>query len=104
MHELKAKISARYGTVHRFCQATGLPRSTVYQVLAGTYAGDVEGHKRRIQLALDGDSTSGMLERVAGAIGREACRRCHAGPRRCDVCQELFESQARAVLELGVWS
>ena len=102
MHDdILARIRARHGTVHRFCLAAGIGRSTVYQVLAGRYAGNTARQLRRIEAALANQMEAGRMAQVAEAIQAVACARCAAGPmRRCDACRELFLAQAQAVLEV----
>ena len=53
-HELKRAILARYKSIHAFCrQHPELKRSTVYQVLAGKYAGHAGRQLAAIRAALE---------------------------------------------------
>lgn len=98
MHDLRMRICDRHGSVHRFCRTSGLPRSTVYQVLAGRYGGHLETQRRRIEAALGG--VDPRVSRVVDAIAGVACARCGGGPKRCQACQDLFHAQALAALEV----
>jgi len=93
---LRAEIEARHGTVYRFWKRSGLNKSSVYMVLAGTYPGDAARQIKRIQNALDG--RGGPAERVFQAIKATACARC-ARTTKCGACDGLFRAQAKAAME-----
>lgn len=103
--QLRNDILARYKSIHAFCRIAGpeLCRSTVYQLLAGKYPGDVEKQIRRIQTIL-----SGTPEREAAAPALTAseaytvlldtkcahCRKLDKGGCRDCRTQTLREAQA----------
>lgn len=95
---LRAAILQRHGSVHRFCRRHKgrLNRATVYMVLAGKYPGDVPRQERRIMEALG--LAKGQEEQAMEAIKRVACARCAVQTRPCERCDDLFRSQAVAVL------
>ncbi len=105
---LSADIVATYGTTYKFIQTTGLPRSTVYCVLAGKYAGDVEKVAAKIRSALwdfgaSSDACSldeSALKPIEETLAAVACARCrNKDKRRCRGCKNLFRSQALAIVE-----
>lgn len=108
---LKADIVARYGSVYKFWKAhkNDLPsKGVVYQVVGGTYAGDLAGQERRMKALMDG--TQAPREKVDGIYGiikSVACSRCpdrdNPGP-RCTGCLELFRAQAQAVVESNIFT
>lgn len=54
-HDLQNKITSKYGSIHAFCKAfPHLNRATVYQVLAGKYAGKTPKQIELIKTALAG--------------------------------------------------
>jgi len=97
MCSLLAEIEERYGTVHKFCRLhPDLNRSTVYQVLAGKYGGDVQKQIKRIQDAISDVSEE---QKIMQTIKNTACARCSVTG-QCDRCNTLFRAQARAVVQL----
>lgn len=97
MHSLRSEITARFGSVHRFCRLHPfLNRSTVYMVLAGKYGGDIERQTRRIRDALEGQDDE---KRIMETIKATACARCNV-PGKCSRCDDLFTAQAKAVMEI----
>mgnify|MGYP000294842209 CR=1 FL=1 len=97
MHSLRSEIMSRFGSVHKFCRLhSALSRSTVYQILAGQYGGNVERQIQRIQDALNG---AGREQRIMATIKATACARCSVTG-KCDRCDDLFRAQAQAVLEI----
>ncbi len=99
-------VAARYGTVHAFCRAhPDLNRTTVYQVLRGTYAGNTARQLGRIMAALEaaGDDVDlPSLAEVEECIRQAACQRCPVdqGADLCKRCAPTHLLQAQAVLEL----
>jgi len=94
--EMAREIAARWGSVHRFVRDTGLTRSTVYQVLGGRYAGNMDRQLARLRAALAGPN---KFELAAAAIKAEACKRCVVrNSWSCRRCAEMFADQARAAL------
>jgi len=97
MHSLKTEIEERFGTVHRFCRLhPSLNRTTVYEVLKGTYSGNRERQQQRILDALNG---SGEEQRVMKTIKNTACARCNVKG-ECNRCDDLFRAQAKSVMAL----
>ncbi|WP_419787235.1 hypothetical protein [Pseudodesulfovibrio sp.] len=97
MHSLRSEIEARFGSVHRFCRLhPALSRTTVYQVLSGSYGGDAELQMQRIQDAINGTSRE---KRIMATIKATACARCSVTG-ECNRCDDLFIAQAKAVLNL----
>ena len=101
--KLAAAIEQRFGTVHAFCLANpDLNRTTVYQVLKGTYAGNDSRQLGRIQAALEATAASqGDLPTLAAieeCLREAACSRCPVenGP-LCRRCAPGFLLQAQAV-------
>jgi hypothetical protein len=105
--KLAAAIEQRFGTVHAFCLACqGLNRTTVYQVLKGTYAGNISRQLGRIQAALEDSAAASRgdlptLGAIEECLREAACSRCPAenGP-LCRRCAPGFLLQAQAVLAL----
>ncbi|MFA7174855.1 MAG: hypothetical protein WC340_15880 [Kiritimatiellia bacterium] len=103
---LQADIVDRYGSVYKFWKAHKdcLPsKGTVYQVVAGTYAGDLAGQERRMSALMHGEQApQELVDGIFGIIKKVACSRCpdkdSPGP-RCTGCLELFRAQAKAVVE-----
>jgi len=99
-------IRARYGTTHAFCQAhPELNRTTVYQVLRGTYAGNTARQLGRIIAALENDAQGGdlpSLTELEECIRQAACLRCPVdqGADLCKRCAPTHLLQAQAVLDL----
>ncbi|MGE4195414.1 MAG: hypothetical protein AB7E51_18675 [Pseudodesulfovibrio sp.] len=97
MHNLRADILARFGSVHRFCrQHPFLNRSTVYMVLAGKYGGNTKLQAQRIRDALNGKNNE---KRIMETIKFTACGRCSVTG-KCNRCDDLFSAQAKAVADL----
>lgn len=103
---LHARVRDLYGTVHRFCKHTGLPRATVYQVLAGKYPGNVQRQVERITAVLDGrtlpsnmsvDSVQAMLEKISCDV---CSRKGRCTRKKAQRCARVHEAQARAVTTL----
>lgn len=96
---LAGEIAAVYGTPYRFIKSTGIGRSTVYQVLAGTYPGDVARQVRRIRAALAGKGD--LAVEVLRAIRRVHCGRCAVRETAlCQRCAGLQDDLAAAVLDV----
>lgn len=104
LEKVAEAIVQKHGTVHAFCAAHDeLNRTTVYQVLNGSYKGNVGRQLARIKLVLNGSasgatSTPGELEEV---IREAACSRCPLSHEAtiCARCAPLFTQQAQAVWE-----
>ena len=104
LESLRADILARYTSVYQFCrQHENLKRSTVYAVLAGRYAGDVEEQLARIRETLGGPGPQpegSTPERVAEVLQRTKCQHCRpASRRKCQRCREKTEQEAQAVMD-----
>ena len=97
--ELAAQIREQFGTIHNFCKQhdATLNRSTVYMVLRGVYAGNVEHQQDRIEAALHRRQSD---ELIFAAIKQVACSRCSVTRTQCNKCDKLFMAQAKAVLEV----
>lgn len=100
-------IKGRYGSVHAFCQRhPDLNRTTVYQVLKGTYGGNLDRQLGRILAALDqaADSRPDLpgLAELEDVIRAVACQACPVvGPADlCKRCAPLHRLQAQAVRQL----
>lgn len=94
---LKRTIEERFGTVHKFCQANPqLSRSTVYQVVNGTYPGNQRQHAAKI---MDAVTNRQMDDKVFTAIKGAACSRC-TSKGDCAWCDEVFQAQTRAALKI----
>lgn len=100
---LDAAIRQHYGTPHRFCKQTGLPRGTIYQVLAGRYAGDMDRQGERIRQALRHPRPAGLDAASIGRVLRQhACSRCLSrGSGLCDRCEPVFAAQTQDILALA---
>ena len=103
--QLRKDILARYKSVHAFCRkaAPEICRSTVYQLLAGRYPGDVEKQMRRVRAVLSG--TPERSEEIPALSASEAyqvlldtkcahCRKLDKGGCRDCRTQTLREAQA----------
>lgn len=103
--DLRAVIQERFGTAHKFCKVTGLPRATVYQVLAGRYAGNMQRQAARIQSVLEGEAQSlpaaVTIENLGEVLANTACSLCirkgRCTRRRNKRCAAVHRAQARAV-------
>jgi hypothetical protein len=99
-------IRTRYGSPHAFCKAhPALNRTTVYQVLAGTYNGNIDKQLGRILAALEESANTAhglpTLTELETCIRDAACPRCplDTGP-LCKRCAPTHLLQAQAVLRL----
>jgi hypothetical protein len=93
---LRQEIEKRWNTVHRFCRLhPQLNRSTVYQVVRGTYGGNMERQAKRIRDVLEGTDDE---TRVFEAIKERACARCNVNT-VCSRCDTTFRIAARAATE-----
>lgn len=104
LERLRADVLARHASVYAFCrQHENLKRSTVYAVLAGRYAGDVEEQIVRIREALSGPGPQRERptpERLAEVLQRVKCCGCRpASRRKCQRCREKTEREAIAVVD-----
>ncbi len=99
---LADEIRRRYGSAHRFCKATGLPRGTVYQVLSGRYAGDMTRQANRIRSALQRRAASvPTVEGIMQILRKHACARCMVrNSSLCATCLPVFASQAKEIVDL----
>jgi hypothetical protein len=99
--KLAAAVEQRFGTIHAFCLANpDLNRTTVYQVLKGTYAGNDSRQLGRIQAALEDTHASGLptLGAIEECLREAACSRCPAeNAPLCRRCAPVFLLQAQAV-------
>jgi len=94
--EARREINARFGSIYKFCKATGLNRATVWMVLKGAYPGNVERQAKRILVALG--KLQGEEETIYQAIRGVACKRCAVvNTARCNRCEGLFRAEAAAV-------
>ncbi len=83
----------RWTTVHRFCRLhPQLNRSTVYQVVRGSYGGDMARQEKRIWDVLNGTDEEALVFEV---IKGDACAHCNA-PQPCTRCDHTFRIAARA--------
>jgi len=93
------QIQETYGTPYKFIKATGIGKTTVYQVLAGTYPGDVQRQAKRIRVALAGKGD--LAAEVKRAIVRVQCGRCVVKDTGfCRRCAGLFDELAAAVMDV----
>ena len=104
LERLRADVLARHASVYAFCrQHENLKRSTVYAVLAGRYAGDVEEQIVRIREALSGPASRREAPtpgRIAEVLQHVKCLRCRpASRRKCQRCREKTEQEAQAVMD-----
>lgn len=93
---LRTEIESRFGSVHRFCRShPELSRGTVYQVLGGTYQGDVQAMQSRIRAAMERLSP----EQVAAyqAIRKVQCGVCSVKDPACERCRHMQLAMAREV-------
>ncbi|WP_457571840.1 hypothetical protein [Desulfovulcanus sp.] len=101
--ELKRQIEAKYGSIYKFCRATGLARSMVYQLVRGKYPGNAERQTARVLAYLGKNKADFQIERVYQTLKTVACSRCpdrdNPGP-RCRGCLALFREQAQAVVRI----
>lgn len=99
--ELLQAIKQQYGSVYLFCKETGLPRGTVYQVLSGRYAGDMQVQIERIQSVLVKDSMQSIEERVMHILRKHRCKQClFHGSAMCASCLDTFILQTKEITTL----
>lgn len=103
--ELKDAIAGRHLTIHAFCRRhQELSRSTVYQVLAGRYAGNMARQAAKIRAALEASPpvvhgvSAGAIAEVLQGVKCERCRR--ADRRGCRGCRVQTGREAEAVARL----
>ena len=103
--ELKNAIAGRHLTIHAFCKRhQELSRSTVYQVLAGRYAGNMARQAAKIRAALEAALfpeaavSAGAIAEVLQGVKCERCRR--ADRRGCRGCRIQTGREAEAVARL----
>lgn len=107
IERLRTEVERRFGTIHRFCRATGLQRSTTYQVLGGRYPGNLVARLAAIRAALTGAEPQEPVfppeqaeETIFQALGQVACARCkRPDGRKCRGCRNLWREQARAAAQ-----
>jgi hypothetical protein len=106
IEKAKAAIMDRYGSPHAFCREhSSLNRTTVYQVLKGTYSGNIEKQLGRIMVELERsqETTNGLpsVTELELCIRDAACPRCPVveGP-LCKRCAPTHLLQAQAVRQL----
>lgn len=93
---LRQEIEERWITVHRFCrQHPQLNRSTVYQVVRGTYGGNMERQAKRIRDVLEGTDNE---TRVFEVIKAATCATCNVAG-KCNRCDRTFRIAAKAATE-----
>lgn len=103
---LHERVRAQYRTPHALCRQTGLPRATVYQVLAGKYPGNVQRQVDRITAVLDGRTlpASLSLANVQTMLEKISCDVCSRKGRctrkKAQRCARVHEAQALAVTTL----
>lgn len=105
VERLRVAILARHATLYAFCQKTGLPRGTVYQVMRLRYAGNSEVQLARIRAALDGKAAADEhRQAVIKALAGAACAACECGKKACrkkrHTCRQLWQAQATAICAL----
>ncbi|MEG2173448.1 MAG: hypothetical protein RRY29_09340 [Desulfovibrionaceae bacterium] len=108
VQDLQTVICQQYGTTHKFCRSTGLPRATVYQVLAGSYAGNIERQKYRIWAILhtpEQNKSLGLTAiHISDTLTRVACSLCawkgRCTRRRARRCTVTREKQVNAIMGL----
>jgi hypothetical protein len=99
-------IKARYGSPHAFCEANpDLSRTTVYQILRGTYNGNLDKQLGRMVAALEQSQETPhgqpTLTELELCIRDAACQRCPVvGGPLCKRCAPTHLLQAQAVLQL----
>lgn len=105
--ELKRVILARYKSIHAFCrQHPELKRSTVYQVLAGRYAGHSARQLAAIRAALDGTPPERRVDppmtadQIADAVQAFKCGECRRLDKRCAACRTQTMREAEVVERL----
>ena len=96
IEQLRRAILAKHKSIHAFCASVALPRSLVYQVLAGSYAGASDKQIMRIYAALEGSS---LTERIFAKIKETGCAKCVRG-KKCSRCDALFMEYAVAIREV----
>ena len=105
-HELRQVVLAKYRSVHAFCKAhPDLNRSTVYQVLGGRYAGNVDRQQALIRATVHetrhGEAPAAPLpevEALAEVLQASKCARCRRPDRRgCRGCRLQTAREAQAV-------
>ena len=106
-HEIRAAILARYKSIHSFCRKhPELKRSTVYQVLAGKYAGHSVRQLAAIRAALDGCAPEEpknpivAAEQIADAVQAFKCGQCRRLEKQCAACRTQTIKEAKVVEQL----
>lgn len=95
---IRQQVTARFGTVHAFAKDRpgGLARSTVYQVLNGSYSGDTQGQLARISAALS--KPRGGIFEILKQVGCGRCRKKRPRSRQCDKCFDLWREQEKELI------
>lgn len=108
LEELKQRILAKYKSPHAFCRLNPeVKRSTVYQILAGKYAGDTGKQIERIFAVLAGVEIQPAARRPdvtaleAYTILQETkCAHCRKLDKRaCPDCRTSTEREAQALAD-----
>lgn len=103
--QLVMAIKSKYGSIHALAKHRpgGLARSTLYQVLAGKYAGDTQKQLKRLADFLE--SGPPVENAVFETLKEVACGLCKRRPKRRKICQKCFslwQRQAEALRGMGV--
>ena len=103
-NDLKQVILDRFGSIHAFCRIhPELKRATVYQVLAGKYAGRSEQHLAAIKAALyeTPPPVSSLLpvtaEQIADVVQAFKCASCRRFDKPCAACRTQTLREAEVV-------
>lgn len=106
-HELTRAVLARYASIHAFCrQHPELKRSTVYQVLAGKYAGHAGRQLAAIRAALDWTAPEERkvppltADQIADAVQAFKCGECRRLDKQCAACRTQTMREAEVVERL----
>lgn len=107
MSGLREAVTARHGSIHAFCRLhPELNRSTVYQVLTGRYAGNMDRQLSIIRAALDQSNgrqhpaalTVPDVAALADVLQTAKCGTCRRKDRRwCRGCAKQTAREAQAL-------
>lgn len=105
LEEIRNIMLARYRTIHAFCRANpDITRSTVYLVMSGKYAGNMQTQITRIESALDGARRQSApcfalrASEVFSVLQDAKCAHCRKQDKRfCPECKTVTMREAHAL-------
>lgn len=103
INALRNAIVTRYGSIHAFCRTySSLNRATVYQLLSGSYPGNVARQCARVRTVLENAPEQAKQlateDTVAAVLQACKCTHCRRPNKRgCRGCKTQTEREAQTL-------